>query len=84
MWATWLNANLDDSRVRATVISITNLGDSAGEWGGGPAVGGVGSALGTRAALSVGALVLAPALWLYGRAIRLSRDEGYVPSGGEA
>ncbi len=84
VWATWLNANVDDSRVRATVISITNLGDSAGEWGGGPALGGVGSALGMRAALSVGALVLAPALWLYGRAIRLSRDEGYVPSGGEA
>ena len=84
VWATWLNANVDDSRVRATVISITNLGDSAGEWGGGPALGAVGSAYGMRTALSVGALVLAPALWLYGRAIRLSRDEGYVPSGGEA
>ena len=28
VWGTWLNANIDDSRVRATVISITNLGDS--------------------------------------------------------
>lgn len=71
VWSTWLNANVDDSRVRATVISITNLGDSAGEWGGGPALGGVGSAFGMQAALSVGALVLVPALWLYGRAIRL-------------
>ena len=84
VWATWLNANVDDSRVRATVISITNLGDSAGEWGGGPVLGGVGSAFGMRTALSLGALVLAPALWLYGRAIRLSRDETYVPSGREA
>jgi DHA3 family tetracycline resistance protein-like MFS transporter len=78
VWATWLNANVDDSRVRATVISITNLGDSAGEWGGGPALGAVGSAFGMRAALSVGALALAPALWLYGRAIRLGREEPYA------
>jgi len=83
VWSTWLNANVDDSRVRATVISITNLGDSAGEWGGGPALGAVGSAFGMRAALSVGALVLAPALWLYGRAIRLSRDEALEPRAGE-
>jgi DHA3 family tetracycline resistance protein-like MFS transporter len=83
VWATWLNANVDDSRVRATVISITNLGDSAGEWGGGPVLGAVGSAFGMRAALSVGALVLAPALWLYGRAIRLSRDETLAPAAGE-
>ena len=83
VWSTWLNANVDDSRVRATVISITNLGDSAGEWGGGPVLGAVGSAFGMRAALSVGALVLAPALWLYGRAIRLSRDEALEPRAGE-
>lgn len=83
VWATWLNANVDDSRIRATVISITNLGDSAGEWGGGPALGAVGSAFGMRTALSVGALVLAPALWLYGRAIRLSRDEALAPAVGE-
>ncbi|MGH3036961.1 MAG: MFS transporter, partial [Gaiellaceae bacterium] len=70
--------NVDDSRVRATVISITNLGDSAGQWGGGPALGAVGSAFGMRAALFVGALVLAPALLLYGRAIRLGRDAPYA------
>ena len=84
VWSTWLNANVEDSRVRATVISITNLGDSAGEWGGGPALGGVGSAFGMRAALSVGALVLVPALWLYARAIRLSGDEAQVAPAGEA
>jgi DHA3 family tetracycline resistance protein-like MFS transporter len=85
VWSTWLNANVDDSRVRATVISITNLGDSAGEWGGGPALGGVGSAFGMRAALSVSALVLVPALWLYGRAIRLgSRDAVYADAAREA
>ncbi|MGH3022136.1 MAG: MFS transporter [Gaiellaceae bacterium] len=71
VYDTWLNANIEDSSVRATVISITNLGDSAGEWGGGPVLGAVGSAFGLRTALSLSAFVLVPALWLYGRAIRL-------------
>ena len=70
VYATWVNANIDDSRVRATVISITNLGDSAGEWGGGPALGAIGSSFGVRTALAAGAAALSPALWLYGRALR--------------
>jgi DHA3 family tetracycline resistance protein-like MFS transporter len=75
VYDTWLNSNIDDSRVRATVISITNLGDSAGEWGGGPALGAIGTAYSTRAALACGAAVLAPALWLYGRAIKQAPQE---------
>ena len=71
---TWLNANIEDSRVRATVISMTNLGDSAGQWGGGPVLGAIGSAFSIRAALAAGALALTPALWLYGRALRLDRE----------
>lgn len=70
VYSAWLNANVEDSRVRATVISITNLGDSVGEWGGGPALGGIGNVFGIRAALVAGGLALSPALWLYGRAIR--------------
>jgi DHA3 family tetracycline resistance protein-like MFS transporter len=70
VWSTWLNTSIDDSSVRATVISMTNLGDSAGEWGGGPALGAVGNAFGIRAALAAGAAALAPALVLYGRALR--------------
>ncbi len=62
MYSTWLNANVEDSSVRATVISMTNLGDSAGEWGGGPALGVVGNVYGIRAALAAGAAALAPAL----------------------
>jgi hypothetical protein len=49
---------------------MTNLGDSAGEWGGGPALGVVGNVFGIRAALAAGAAALAPALVLYGRALR--------------
>lgn len=70
IYATWLNTSIDDSSVRATVISMTNLGDSAGEWGGGPALGVVGNVFGIRAALAAGAAALAPALVLYGRALR--------------
>ena len=74
VYDTWLNANIQDSSVRATVISITNLGDSAGQWGGGPVLGAIGSLVSIRAALAAGALVLTPALALYGRAIGLDRD----------
>ena len=58
VYSTWLNANIEDSSVRATVISMTNLGDSAGQWGGGPALGVVGNAFGIRAALATGAAAL--------------------------
>jgi MFS transporter, DHA3 family, tetracycline resistance protein len=70
VYSTWLNANVEDSRVRATVLSMTNVFGSAGEWGGGPALGVVGNVFGIRAALAGSALVLSPALVLYGRAMR--------------
>jgi MFS transporter, DHA3 family, tetracycline resistance protein len=76
VYATWLNSNVDDSSVRATVLSMTNLGDSAGEWGGGPAIGALGSAFGIRTALAASAAALLPALALYGRA---DRNEGREP-----
>ena len=70
VYSTWLNANVADSRVRATVLSMTNVFGSAGEWGGGPALGVVGNVFGIRAAIAGSAIVLTPALALYGRAIR--------------
>jgi DHA3 family tetracycline resistance protein-like MFS transporter len=70
VYSSWLNSNIDDSRVRATVISITNLSESVGEWGGGPGLGVVGNVYGIRAALAAGAVALTPALALYGLAIR--------------
>ncbi len=66
---TWLNANVEDSSVRATVLSMTNVFGSAGEWGGGPVLGGVGNVFGIRAALAGAALALLPALGLYARAV---------------
>jgi DHA3 family tetracycline resistance protein-like MFS transporter len=74
---TWLNRSVVDSRVRATVLSITNQADAVGQWTGGPAIGVVGSVFSIRAALVVGALCMAPALGFYRRAIR---HEGSEPA----
>ena len=68
--STWLNANVEDSKIRATVLSMTNVFESAGEWGGGPVLGGIGNVFGVRAAIAGSAIALLPALGLYGRAIR--------------
>jgi hypothetical protein len=66
----WLNRNIDDSSVRATVISMTGQADAVGQTAGGPALGAIGNAWGIPAALLAGAVVLTPAIALYGRAIR--------------
>jgi len=70
IFQTWLNRNIEESGVRATVLSITSQADAVGQWAGGPAIGLVGNAFSIRAALSVGALCVAPALGLYRRAAR--------------
>ena len=69
-YMTWLNQNITDSRVRATVISFSGQIDAVGQAGGGPVLGAIGNAWGIRAALAASAAVLAPALGLYARALR--------------
>jgi hypothetical protein len=66
---TWLNRQITDSSVRATVISIVGQSDAVGEAAGGPVLGGIGNAFGIRAALVAGGLVLSPAIALYARAV---------------
>ena len=70
IFSAWLNRSIEESSVRATVISITNQADAVGQWTGGPLLGAVGNVFGIRAALAAGAACLVPALGLYGRAIR--------------
>lgn len=70
IFQTWLNRNVEESGVRATVLSITNQADAVGQWAGGPAIGLIGNALSIRAALVSGSLCMAPALALYRRAAR--------------
>ena len=66
----WLNRNIGDSSVRATVISMSGQADAVGQTAGGPVLGAIGNAWGIPAALVAGAVVLTPALALYGRALR--------------
>jgi MFS transporter, DHA3 family, tetracycline resistance protein len=69
LYTIWLNEQIRDSSVRATVLSISGQANAIGQAGGGPALGAIGNVWGIRAALAAGSLVIAPALWLYGRAI---------------
>lgn len=70
LYLTWLNQQISDSSVRATVISISGQADAIGQTAGGPMLGLVGRMFGIRAALVGTGLVLLPALALYARAIR--------------
>jgi len=73
-YMTWLNQQITDSSVRATVISFCGQADAVGQAAGGPALGAVGRAWGIRAAILAGAACLTPALALYGRALRHADD----------
>lgn len=70
LYAAWLNRNIEDSSVRATVNSLVGQSDAVGEIAGGPTIGVVGTLSGMRAALVASGLLLAPALALYSRALR--------------
>ena len=69
VYAAWINRGVEP-RVRATVLSLSGQADAFGQFTVGPGLGGLGSAFGLRAALAAAGLVLAPAVWLYGRALR--------------
>ena len=70
LYLTWLNKNVEDSSVRATVNSIASQSGAVGEVAGGPAIGVVGTLSSIRAALVASGLLLAPAIALYARALR--------------
>jgi DHA3 family tetracycline resistance protein-like MFS transporter len=69
LYTIWLNEQIRESSVRATVLSISGQANAIGQAGGGPVLGAIGNVWGIRAALTAGSLLIAPALWLYGRAI---------------
>jgi len=71
LYTIWLNEQITDSSVRATVLSISGQADAIGQAGGGPVLGVVGNVWGIRTALAAGAAAIAPALALYGRAREL-------------
>jgi MFS transporter, DHA3 family, tetracycline resistance protein len=69
LYTIWLNEQITDSRIRATVLSISGQADAVGQAGGGPVLGTIGNVFGLRSALLAGALAIVPALGLYGRAV---------------
>ncbi len=69
LFDTWLNEQITDSSVRATVISLTGQSNAIGQSAGGPVLGVVGNVWGIRASLAGGAAAIAPALALFARAI---------------
>ena len=70
LYLTWLNKNVEDSSVRATVNSMASQAGAVGEVAGGPAIGVVGTVASLRAALVATGLLLTPAIALYARAVR--------------
>lgn len=73
----WINQGLD-SRVRATVISMSSQADAIGQIAGGPAIGFIGRLSGVRVTLVIGSVLLAPALILYRRTLRPASQEAAV------
>ena len=70
LYTTWLNKQISDSSVRATVLSLGGQATAVGQVTGGPAIGVVGNAAGIPVALVTGALAGLPAVALYARALR--------------
>jgi DHA3 family tetracycline resistance protein-like MFS transporter len=70
LYTTWLNRQITDSSVRATVLSISGQANAIGQATGGPTLGAIGNVFGIPAALVAGALTTLPAAALYGRALR--------------
>jgi hypothetical protein len=75
LYTTWLNRQITDSSVRATVLSISSQANAIGQAAGGPLLGVIGNVFGIPAALVAGALTTLPAAALYVRALRYGGKE---------
>jgi DHA3 family tetracycline resistance protein-like MFS transporter len=68
LYTTWVNQRIDSS-VRATVLSMSNQVDAIGQITTGPALGLIGNIFSVRTVLFASALILSPALLLFGRVL---------------
>lgn len=71
---TWINQHID-SKVRATVLSMTGQVDAFGQMAGGPFIGAIGRLRDLRTAIVTAALVLAPTVPLYGKLKKMESKE---------
>ncbi|WP_226683075.1 MFS transporter [Sutcliffiella horikoshii] len=69
MYQAWLNQQLE-SKSRATVLSIMGQGNAVGQGLGGPFVGVIATRYYIRTALVLGAMLLLPAVVLYGKVMK--------------
>lgn len=69
LYTAWLNAGLD-SRVRATVLSMSGLADAGGQIVGGPFIGLLGTLASIRVAIVATSALLSPALLLFVSVLR--------------
>ena len=74
LYTGWVNQRLD-SRVRATVLSMTSQMNALGQIASGPILGLVGNLVSVRAALVASGGLLVPIFGLYGRALRRGEME---------
>jgi DHA3 family tetracycline resistance protein-like MFS transporter len=79
LYTAWVNQHAESS-VRATIISMSSQIDALGQILGGPIVGAIGLALGIPVALTISAMILAAALPLLMRTIRLDRQSEVATS----
>jgi hypothetical protein len=69
LYMAWINQHIE-SKVRATILSMSGQTNAIGQIAGGPAVGAIGTIFSLRAALVTAALLLTPALALYAKTLR--------------
>ncbi len=74
LYTAWVNQHAESS-VRATIISMSSQIDELGQILGGPIVGAIGLALGIPVSLTICSVVLATALPLLIRTIRIDQRE---------
>ena len=68
LYTTWLTQNIE-SKVRATVISMSEQADSIGQIVGGPVIGAIATWFSLRAVMVLAGIILAPGILLYRRAV---------------
>lgn len=69
----WVNRRID-SKVRATLLSMTSQVDAIGQIAGGPVLGVIGNTFSVRAALTASGIILSPVLGLFAKAARQKDD----------
>lgn len=70
LYTAWVNQQIDQPEVRATLISTASQANALGQIAGGPLVGLIGKWVSIQAALVVAGLILSPVLILYPLAAR--------------